>query len=269
MLVSVFALLNNILLLPRVNLNVFSHSESDSSKSRVTISRLLSVSKPDAHYLLLAFLFLLCAAVGEMFIPYYTGQVIDSIAIEKDSKKFHRSIIIMALLLFVTAICSGLRGGIFSLVLSRFYIRVNKLLFGSILRQEIGFFDKTRTGDIVSRLTSDTSKMGEQVTVNINVFLRNVVTALGVCVLMFNISWKLTVLTLTSIPLVAGILDVYGKYFQKLSERVQNSIAKANEVAEEVISSVRTVRSFANEDGAATEYAKKLDKTYSLNKVRT
>ena len=87
--------------------------------------------------------------------------------------------------------------------------------------------------------------------------------------LMFNISWKLTVLTLTSIPLVAGILDVYGKYFQKLSERVQNSIAKTNEVAEEVISSVRTVRSFANEDGAAKEYAKKLDKTYSLNKVRT
>ena len=115
----------------------------------------------------------------------------------------------MALLLFVTAICSGLRGGIFSLVLSRFYIRVNKLLFGSILRQEIGFFDKTRTENIVSRLISDTSKMGEQVTVNINVFLRNVVTALGVCVLMFNISWKLTVLTLTSIPLVAGILDVY------------------------------------------------------------
>ena len=133
----------------------------------MTISRLLAVSKPDAHYLLLAFLFLLCAAVGEMFIPYYTSQVIDSIAIEKDSEKFYRSIIIMALLLFVTAICSGLRGGIFSLVLSRFYIRVNKLLFGSILRQEIEFFDKTRTENIVSRLISDTSKMGEQVTVKI------------------------------------------------------------------------------------------------------
>ena len=166
MLASVFALLNNILPPPPppglINLNFFSHRESDSSKSRVTISRLLAVSKPNAHYVLLAFLFLLCAAFGEMFIPYYTGQVIDSIVIGKDSEKFHRSIIIMALLLFVTAICSGLRGGIFSLVLSRFYIGVNKLLFGSILRQEIGFFDKTRTGDIVSRLTSDTSKMGEQ-----------------------------------------------------------------------------------------------------------
>ena len=58
------------------------------------------------------------------------------------------------------------------------------------------------------------------------------------------------------IPLVAGILDVYGKYFQKLSERVQNSKAKTNEVAEEVILSVRTVRSFANEDGAARSMQK-------------
>ncbi len=244
------------------------YSESKSSKSTVTISRLLSVSKPDIHYLLLAFLFLLCASVGEMFIPYYTGQVIDSIAIDKDSGKFHRSIIIMALLSFVTAVCSGFRGGIFTLVLSRFYIRVNKLLFGSIIRQEIAFFDKTRTGDVVSRLTSDTSKMGEQVTLNINVFLRNVVTALGVCVLMFNISWKLTILTLISIPIVAVISEIYGKYFQKLSEKVQSSIARANEVAEEVISAMRTVRSFANEDGVAREYAEKLDKTYSLNKVR-
>ena len=116
-----------------------------------------------------------------MFIPYYTGQVIDSIAIEKDSEKFYRSIIIMALLLFVTAICSGLRGGIFSLVLSRLYIRVNKLLFGSILRQEIGFFDKTRTGDIVSRLTSDTSKMGEQVTVKIILCVK-IIKIYSVCV---------------------------------------------------------------------------------------
>jgi ATP-binding cassette subfamily B (MDR/TAP) protein 9 len=204
-----------------------------------------------------------------MFIPYYTGQVIDSIAIDRDIAKFHRSIIIMALLLFITAVSSGLRGGIFTLVLSRFYIRVNKLLFGSIIRQEIAFFDKHRTGDIVSRLTSDTSKMGEQVTLNINVFLRNAVTALGVCVLMFHISWKLTIITLISIPVVAIISEMYGNYFQKLSEKVQNSIAKANVIAEEVISSMRTVRSFANEDGVAREYAEKLDKTYSLNKVRT
>lgn len=238
------------------------------SKSRVTISRLLSVSKPDIHYLLLAFLFLLSAAVGEMFIPYYTGQVIDSIAIENDSDKFHRSIIIMAVIAFMTAVCSGCRGGIFTLVLSRFYIRVNKLLFGSIVRQEIAFFDKTRTGDIVSRLTSDTSKMGEQVTLNINVFLRNVVTSLGVCVLMFHLSWKLTLVTLISIPIVAMISEVYGKYFKKLSEKVQSSIAKANEVAEEVISAIRTVRSFANEKGVVKEYAEKLDKTYALNKVR-
>lgn len=228
------------------------------------MGRLLSLSKSDLPYISVAFIFLVSASVGEMFIPYYTGQVIDSIAIEKDKAKFRRSIVIMVAVSFMTAVCSGLRGGIFTLVIGRFYIRVNKLLFGSIVRQEIGFFDQTRTGDIVSRLTSDTSKMGDQVGLNINVFLRNCVTAVGVCVFMFHLSWKLTVLNLISIPVVASISDLYGKYFQRLSEKVQTSIAKANEVAEEVISAMRTVRSFANEDGAEMEYARKLGDTYSL-----
>lgn len=245
----------------------YSHSENSKAKvtkRRVSLGRLLSLSKSDFHYISVAFIFLLSASVGEMFIPYYTGQVIDSIAIEKDEAKFHKSIIIMVVISFITALCSGLRGGIFTLVTGRFYIRVNKLLFGSIVRQEIGFFDKTRTGAIVSRLTSDTSKMGDQVGLNINVFLRNVVTVIGICILMFSLSWKLTMLSLISIPIVIVISEIYGKYFQWLSENVQTSIAKANEVAEEVISAMRTVRSFANENGVKKEYAEKLDATYSL-----
>lgn len=201
-------------------------------------------------------------------MPYFTGKVIDSIAIERDNEKFQRFIVVMTMVSAITAVCTGLRGGIFKLVMSRFNIRVNKQLFDSIVRQEIAFFDKTRTGEIVSRLTSDTEKMGEQVSLNINVFLRNLVTAMGVCAFMFHISWKLSIVTLISIPIVAVISEIYGKYFQKLSEKVQNSIAKANEVAEEVISSMKTVRSFANEDGVVREYSTKLDKTYALNKVR-
>lgn len=243
---------------------ILCHSEPKVTKTKVSLKRLLSLSRSDFHYICVAFLFLLMAAVGEMFIPYYTGEVIDSIAIDKDKAKFHKSIVIMTAISFVTAICSGFRGGIFTLVMGRFYIRVNKLLFGSLVRQEIGFFDKTRTGDIVSRLTSDTGKMGEQVSLNINVFLRNVVTAVGVCIVMFRLSWKLTVLSLIGIPVVAVISDVYGKYFQRLSKKVQTSIAKANEVAEEVISAMRTVRSFANERGAREDYARKLDTTYAL-----
>ena len=252
-------------LLSLVSLCIFTYSEPSLAEAKLSLGKLLSLSKSDLHYILVAFVFLLLASVGDMFIPYYTGQVIDGIAIEKNKAKFHRSIIIMSAISFTTALCAGFRSGIFTMVMARFYIRVNKRLFGSIIRQEIAFFDMTRTGDIVSRLTSDTGKMGEQVSLNINVFLRNILTAIGVCAFMFHLSWKLTVLSLVSIPVVAAISEVYGKYFQRLSEKVQTSIAKANVVAEEVISGMRTVRSFGYEEGVEREYSEKLQDTYALN----
>ncbi|XP_078365002.1 ABC-type oligopeptide transporter ABCB9-like [Oculina patagonica] len=233
-------------------------------ESTISAWRLMSYCKPDIPHISLASLFLLLAATGEIFIPYYTGQVIDSIAIEKDKAKFMTSILIMTLISLGTAIAAGLRGGMFTLIAARFTKRINNLLFGSIVKQEIGFFDSTKTGDIVSRLTSDTTKMSDQVGLNINVFLRNCVQSIGTCVFMFKLSWKLTIVTLIGLPLVAFISDIYGEYYKKLSTQVQEATAKANEIAAEVVSSMKTVRSFANEDGEYKRYENKQEAIYKL-----
>lgn len=233
-------------------------------ESTISAWRLMSYCKPDIPHISLASLFLLLAATGEIFIPYYTGQVIDSIAIEKDKAKFMTSILIMTLISLGTAIAAGLRGGMFTLIAARFTKRISNILFGSIVKQEIGFFDSTKTGDIVSRLTSDTTKMSDQVGLNINVFLRNCVQSIGTCVFMFKLSWKLTIVTLIGLPLVAFISDIYGEYYKKLSTQVQEATAKANEIAAEVVSSMKTVRSFANEDGEYKRYENKQESIYKL-----
>ena len=233
-------------------------------ENTISAWRLMSYCKPDIPYISLASLFLLLAATGEIFIPYYTGQVIDSIAIEKDKAKFMTSIIIMTLISLGTAIAAGLRGGMFTLIAARFTKRISNILFGSIVKQEIGFFDGTKTGDIVSRLTSDTTKMSAQVGLNINVLLRNCVQSIGTCVFMFKLSWKLTVVTLIGLPLVAFISDIYGDYYKKLSTEVQEATAKANEIAAEVVSSMKTVRSFANEDDECKRYENKQEAIYKL-----
>ena len=248
----------------------FDDSSSDENhtkkenESDISAWRLLSYCKPDIPYISLASLVLLLAATGEIFIPYYTGEVIDSIAIEKNKAKFMTSILIMTLISLGTAIATGLRGGFFSLIAARFSKRISNLLFGSIVKQEIGFFDNTKTGEVVSRLTSDISKMTEQVGLNINVFLRNCVQSTGTCVFMFKLSWKLSIVTLIGLPLVAFISEVFGNYFKKLSTQVQEATAKANEIAAEVVSSMKTVRSFANEDGEYKCYENKQEAIYRL-----
>ncbi|KAM6423443.1 ABC-type oligopeptide transporter ABCB9 isoform 2-T3 [Liasis olivaceus] len=231
-----------------------------------TICKLLSYSKPDAHFLVVAFFFLLLAALGETFLPYYTGQAIDGIVIQKSMDQFSRAVVIMALLAIGSSFAAGIRGGLFTLVFARLNIRLRNRLFRSLVVQEISFFDENRTGDIISRLTSDTTIVSDLVSQNINIFLRNLVKATGVIVFMFSLSWQLSLVTFMGFPIIMLMSDLYGKYYKKLSKEVQNALAKANNTAEETISAMKTVRSFANEEAEADVYWDKLQQVYNLNK---
>ncbi|KAI1722692.1 ABC transporter domain-containing protein [Ditylenchus destructor] len=86
---------------------------------------------------------------------------------------------------------------------------------------------------------------------------------------MVSISWRLTLVTLAVVPPIVFFTKVYSAYFEKLSEQTQNSIADANRVAEEVISSMRTVRSFACEQKECSRFEEHLHNTLSLYKKKT
>ncbi|XP_077164365.1 ABC-type oligopeptide transporter ABCB9 [Paroedura picta] len=234
--------------------------------SAATICKLLSYTKPDVHFLVVAFFFLLVAALGETFLPYYTGRAIDGIVIQKSMDKFSTAVVIMAVLAVGSSFAAGIRGGVFTLIFARLNIRLRNSLFRSLVSQEMSFFDENLTGDIISRLTSDTTIVSDLVSQNINIFLRNVVKATGVIVFMFSLSWQLSLVTFMGFPIIMLMSDLYGKYYKKLSKEVQNALAKANNTAEETISAMKTVRSFANEEVEANVYRDKLQQVYKLNK---
>lgn len=73
------------------------------------------------------------------------------------------------------------------------------------LSHTVGFFDVTKTGDITSRLSSDTTLVGDQITLNVNVFLRSVVQAVGVLIFMFILSWQLSIIAFISVPVVTAL----------------------------------------------------------------
>ncbi|XP_074916203.1 ABC-type oligopeptide transporter ABCB9 isoform X2 [Chelonoidis abingdonii] len=240
--------------------------EKREEMSGATIHKLLSYTKPDALFLGIATFFLLVAALGETFLPYYTGLAIDGIVIQKSMDQFSTAVVIMLLLAIGSSFAAGIRGGVFTLIFARLNIRLRDCLFKSLVAQETSFFDENRTGDIISRLTSDTTIMSDLVSQNINIFLRNVVKATGVIVFMFNLSWQLSLVTFMGFPIIMLVSDLYGKYYKKLSKEVQNALAKANNTAEETISAMKTVRSFASEDMEANVYWEKLQQVYKLNK---
>ncbi|XP_032953213.1 ABC-type oligopeptide transporter ABCB9 isoform X2 [Rhinolophus ferrumequinum] len=161
---------------------------------------------------------------------------------------------------------AGIRGGIFTLIFARLNIRLRNRLFRSLVSQETSFFDENRTGDLISRLTSDTTMVSDLVSQNINIFLRNAVKVTGVVVFMFSLSWQLSLVTFMGFPIIMTVSDIYGKYYKRLSKEVQNALARASNTAEETISAMKTVRSFANEEEEAEVYSRKLQQVYKLNR---
>ena len=99
----------------------------------------------------------------------------------------------------------------------------------------------------MSRLSSDTSVLKNAVTSNISMGLRWAATVVGGIIFLFFTSWRLTLVMMAIVPVVSFGTVRYGTYVRDLSKATRRALARATEVAEESISAVRTVRSFARE----------------------
>eukprot|EP00904_Undaria_pinnatifida_P006206 jgi/Undpi1/2715/HiC_scaffold_14.g06093.m1 len=184
--------------------------------------------------------------------------MIDNVVENGDRSAFRKSALYLVLAAVACGVFSGVRGSIFSIVGARVNVRVRQRLFESLVRQEIGFFDTTKTGDLTSRLAADCTKVGDQVTLNVNVFLRNTVMVVVTLLFMFYLSWRLSLVAFISVPAIVLVSKWYGLYIRSISKLSQDKLAEAGSVAEETLSSMSTVRSFAAEGRECKEYANTL-----------
>ncbi|XP_043932060.1 ATP-binding cassette sub-family B member 10, mitochondrial [Protopterus annectens] len=148
----------------------------------------------------------------------------------------------------------------------RIVARLRESLFLSILTQEIGFFDKTRTGELINRLSSDTALLGRSVTENLSDGLRAVAQAAAGIGMMFCVSPKLAAFVLAIVPPLAVLAVIYGRYLRKLTRMTQDSLAEATQLAEERIGNIRTVRAFGKEMDEVKKYSGKINYVLHLAK---
>jgi hypothetical protein len=237
---------------------------------------LLAISAPDIRLIICAFVFLLLAAVAQVYIPRYLGNILDALAKEfgdggnRDMNMwqvpgFMTNVKLLVVASVAAGIFSGLRGSIFTVVGGRVNVRLRVQLMDALLAQDIGFFDVTKTGDITSRLSSDTTLVGDQVTLNVNVFLRSIVQALGVLLFMCVISWQLSILAFISVPLITVMSKVYGQFVRSLTKLMQKKLADGNSVSEAALGSMSTVRSFDAAESELGEFEKCMESYLHLN----
>ncbi|KAI1703534.1 ABC transporter transmembrane region domain-containing protein [Ditylenchus destructor] len=222
--------------------------EAQKRETFAMLFRLFTYMAKEWPYYCVAFFFLLLYSLTRVFVPYLTGEVVASVfGAEASYEKLHNCVMIMAVITLSSAVFGGFRGGFFTYSQSRIDRRIRDDLFRSLVQQEIGFFDENKTGEICSRLTSDCQTMSNTLSLYMNVLTRNLTMLVGSLMFMFSLSWRLTLVTFIAVPIIFLVSKVYGVYYDKLAEDGQKSVAEANSVAEEVLSAIRTVKSFACE----------------------
>nr|XP_045012767.1 antigen peptide transporter 2 isoform X2 [Jaculus jaculus] len=231
---------------------------------RALMWRLLRLSGPDVPFISAAFFFLVLAVLGETLIPHYSGRVIDILGGDFDPDAFASAISFMCLLSFGSSLSAGCRGGSFLFTMSRINLRIREQLFSSLLRQDLGFFQEATTGELNSRLNSDTSLMSRWLPFNANILLRSLVKVVGLCGFMLSVSPRLTLLSLLKLPFTIAAEKVYSARHQAVLQEIQAAVARAEEVVCEVIGGLQTVRSFGAEEHEVCRYKEALERCRRL-----
>uniref|UniRef100_A0A8C6HMK9 ATP-binding cassette, sub-family B member 11 n=1 Tax=Mus spicilegus TaxID=10103 RepID=A0A8C6HMK9_MUSSI len=136
--------------------------------------------------------------------------------------------------------------------------KMRKIYFRRIMRMEIGWFDCTSVGELNSRFSGDINKIDEAIADQMALFLQRLSTALSGLLLGFYRGWKLTLVILAVSPLIGIGAAVIGLSVAKFTELELKAYAKAGSIADEVLSSIRTVAAFGGENKEVERYEKNL-----------
>ncbi|XP_069775841.1 antigen peptide transporter 1 isoform X1 [Narcine bancroftii] len=235
--------------------------KSQAPARNASLYRLLSCLKPESRRFLLITPLLVLSSAGEMAVPYYTGRMTDWVMNKENPSAFSSAIMAMATFTVGSAVLEFLCDYIFNTTMTRVHTRIQSALFRSVVHQKIEFFDTRHTGEITSCITTDTNTMSDLLTEQLSLLMWYLIRAMCLLVFMLGQSFKLSLFTLVLLPLVIIVPEFIAQFYQ-----VQTSLAKANDVAMETFSAIRTVRSFANEEGECRRYENRLHHTYQLNK---
>nr|WP_075851582.1 ABC transporter transmembrane domain-containing protein [Rhizobium hainanense] len=209
-----------------------------------------------------AIISLVIAAVTSLALPVAVRRMIDHGFDEADRgliDSYFVAIMIMALLL---AAASALRYYFVISIGERIVSDMRREVFDHVTRLSPSFFDVNQSGEIVSRLTADTTQIKSAVGATASVALRNLILCLGAVIMMIVTSPKLSSIVLIAIPIIVLPLVSFGRSVRKRSRAAQETLAQASAYANETIAANRTIQAYNGEDAAAQRYGSAVEDAY-------
>ncbi|MDQ0558782.1 ATP-binding cassette subfamily B protein [Rhizobium mesoamericanum] len=202
------------------------------------------------------------AAITSLALPLAVRRMIDHGFTQADGSFINSYFLMLMIMAIVLAIASALRYYFVITLGERVVSDLRRDVFNHVTRLSPSFFDVNQSGEIVSRLTADTTQIKSAVGATASVALRNLILCLGAMGMMIVTSPKLSSLVIGAIPLIVFPLVGFGRSVRKRSRSAQDTLADASAFANETIAASRTVQAFGGENAAASRYGTAVETAY-------
>ncbi len=238
--------------------------EEKRSLNRSNLKNLLGIFRfilPYKWLFILGISSLLLSSVTLLSFPYFAGMLLD-IASGKPVKYFttiNEVALALILILFIQSIFSFTRVYTFSVTSERTLADLRQAVYKKMIWSPLSFFDSSRVGELMSRITSDVGQLQDTFTITLAELFRQLLTLIFGTALIFYLAPKLTVFMLLTFPVLVVLALVFGKYIRKLSRKTQDKLAEANVIVEESLQSIAMVKAFTNELFEIFRYKKSLN----------
>lgn len=210
--------------------------------------RILAYIKPYLTRLVFAATCTIIAAGGNLYLPWIIKDVVDQVLAEKNSGMLNWVVVSIIAVFIVRGIAFYGQSYLMSYVGERVIIDIRAAVYRKLQALSVAFYDKNKTGTIMSYVTNDVSALQSAMVQNTIEMITEGCILLGSIGAMFYLDWKLTLFTFCTFPFVLLLMDIFGKKIRKAGSRIQECTADITSVLQESLSSARVIKSFVREN---------------------
>lgn len=210
--------------------------------------RILSYIKPYMHRLIFAMFCTIMAAAGNLYIPWIIKDMIDEVLADKNGTMLNWIAASIIAIFVVRGLFWYGQNYLMSYVGQSVIIDIRAAVFKKLQRLSVSFYDKNKTGTIMSYVTNDVNALQSAMVENTIEMITEGFILIGSVVAMIYLDWRLTLFTVCTFPVVVWFMEFFGKKIRKTGGRIQECTADITSVLQESMASARVIKSFVRED---------------------
>jgi ATP-binding cassette subfamily B protein len=242
------------------------------AKNRARLRPLFALAPYVARYrgrAILAFIALTVAAFTTLVVPVAVRRMIDFGFTPEGIAMINSYFSVMIAVVAVLAVASASRYYLVMTIGERIVADLRRDVFAHLISLSPSFFDSARSGELISRLTADTTQIKSAVGASVSIALRNVMLFIGATAMMVYTSPRLSGFVLLAIPVIVVPLVAFGRWVRRLSRGAQDTLADATAYASELIGAIRTVQAYTSEPMANARFGGEVEQAYEAARRST